>query len=276
MPAVIAAFPGATWNPAVNVPPEVQQDWESTDARIALVRGLLEICGPITGEMVKERIGITSGQATASLEALEGEGVVLRGRFTSPTPNATTEDESNLVIAAPDESGESRNFPSVTSTEWCHRRLLARIHRLTMDGLRKQIEPVGVDIFLRFLTRHQGVSWSHRRGGANGLFEVIAQLQGLDIPSVAWERDILPLRIENYQAEWLDELCLTGEVGWGRLFPPPRNPDKSRPMASLTRVAPISFVLREDAGWLGTRAPDLAVHRHCRDGPSQRRPRERG
>ena len=257
MPAVIAAFPDATWNPAVTVPAEVQQDWESTDARVALVRGLLEICGPISGEMVKERIGITSGQATASLEALEGEGVVLRGRFTALSSNATSDDETNLVIAAPDESGESRNFPSVTSTEWCHRRLLARIHRLTMDGLRKQIEPVGVDIFLRFLTRHQGVSWSHRRGGANGLFEVIAQLQGLDIPSVAWERDILPLRIENYQAEWLDELCLTGEVGWGRLFPPPRNPDKSRPMASLTRVAPISFFLREDAVWLGTRSPEL-------------------
>ena len=141
--------------------------------------------------------------------------------------------------------------------EWCHRRLLARIHRLTLDGLRKQIEPVGVEVFLRFLTRHHGVSWSHRRGGANGLFEVIAQLQGLDIPSVAWERDILPLRIENYQPEWLDELCLTGEVGWGRLFPPPRNPDKSRPMASLTRVAPISFFLREDAAWLSTLSPEL-------------------
>ncbi len=257
IPAVIAAFPDSTWNPAVTVPEEVQRDWETTDARVALVRGLLEICGPITGEMVKERIGITSGQATASLEALEGEGVVLRGRFTAPASKEMTDDKSSLVIEAPDESGESRNFPSVTSTEWCHRRLLARIHRLTMDGLRKQIEPVSVDVFLRFLTRHQGVSWSHRRGGSNGLFEVIAQLQGLDIPSVAWERDILPLRIENYQAEWLDELCLTGEVGWGRLFPPPRNPDKSRPMASLTRVAPISFFLREDAVWLGTRSPEL-------------------
>ena len=257
IPAVIVAFPDSKLNPAVTVPAEVQQDWETTDARVALVRGLLEICGPISGEMVKERIGITSGQATASLEALEGEGVVLRGRFSAPSSNVTNDDESNLVIEAPDESGESRNFPSVTRTEWCHRRLLARIHRLTMDGLRKQIEPVGVDIFFRFLTRHQGVSWSHRRGGANGVFEVIAQLQGLDIPSVAWERDILPLRIENYQAEWLDELCLTGEVGWGRLFPPPRNPDKSRPMASLTRVAPISFFLREDVVWLGTRSPEL-------------------
>ena len=117
-----------------------------------------------------------------------------------------------------------------------------------------------MEVFLRFLFRHHGVSESHRRGGANGLFEVIAQLQGLDIPSVAWERDILPLRIENYQPEWLDELCLTGEVSWGRLFPPARNPDTSRPMASLTRVAPISFFLREDAAWLSAYSPavDLA------------------
>jgi ATP-dependent Lhr-like helicase len=85
---------------------------------------------------------------------------------------------------------------------------------------------------------------------------VIGQLQGLDIPTVAWERDILPLRVTSYQSEWLDELCLTGEVGWMRFFPPPRNPEKSRPMASLTRVAPVSIFLRDDLPWLGIRAPD--------------------
>ena len=257
IPAVLAAFPEAELETSVTVPAEVRHDWESTDARVALVRGLLEICGPITGEAVSQRSGITIGQANAALEALEGEGLVLRGRFTPGIDHSTNPAGEKVVIAAPDESGDSRHFPSEGSTEWCHRRLLARIHRLTMDGLRKQIEPVGVDVFVRFLTRHHGVSWSHRRGGPNGLFEVIAQLQGLDIPSVAWERDILPLRIENYQPEWLDELCLTGEVGWGRLFPPPRNPDKSRPMASLTRVAPISFFLREDAVWLTARSPVL-------------------
>jgi ATP-dependent Lhr-like helicase len=256
IPAVLAAFPEATIEPAVTVPAEVRHDWESIDARIAMVRGLLETCGPITGEAASRRIGITASQANASLEALEGEGVVLRGRFTTPPAYGSNEADEKVVIDAPDESGESRNFPSESSTEWCHRRLLARIHRLTMEGLRKQIEPVQIDVFIRFLARHHGVAWSHRRGGANGLFEAIAQLQGLDIPSVAWERDILPLRLESYQPEWLDELCLTGEVGWGRLFPPPRNPDKSRPMASLTRVAPISMFLREDAGWVSARSPE--------------------
>jgi ATP-dependent Lhr-like helicase len=257
IPAVLAAFPEATLSPEVTVPAEVKQDWELTEARVALVRGLLEICGPITGEVVSERAGITKNQANAALEALEGEGVVLRGRFTAGSVHEAATVPPQQKLAPRDESDESRNFPSESSTEWCHRRLLARIHRLTMDGLRKQIEPVGVDVFIRFLTRHHGVSWSHRRGGANGLFEVIAQLQGMDIPSVAWERDLLPLRVENYQLEWLDELCLTGEVGWGRLFPPPRNPEKSRPIASLTRVAPVSFFLREDAPWLGFRSPEL-------------------
>lgn len=268
VPAVLAAFPDAVLEPAVTVPPEVRHDWESTDARVALVRGLLETCGPITGESASLRIGITCSQANAALEALEGEGVVLRGHFTKTNGDPIVESKADDRSQVTDElvetcashacgDDESRNFPSVSSTEWCHRRLLARIHRLTMDGLRKQIEPVGVDVFMRFLTRHHSVSWSHRRGGANGLFEVIAQMQGLHIPSIAWERDILPLRIENYRSEWLDELCLTGEVGWGRLFPPPRNPDKSRPMASLTRVAPISFYLREDSPWLCAKSPEI-------------------
>ena len=257
IPAVLAAFPSATLNPVVTPPAEVRHDWEATEARVALVRGLLEICGPITGEVVARRCGITVSQANAALEGLEGEGLVLRGQFTPDTYQAASQSDEKVVFAAPEESGESRNFPSQSTTEWCHRRLLARIHRLTMDGLRKQIEPVGVDVFIRFLTRHHGASWSHRRGGANGLFEVIAQLQGLDIPSVAWERDIFPIRLEKYQMEWLDELCLTGEVGWGRFFPPPRNLDKSRPMASLTRVAPVSFFLREDAGWIGARSPEF-------------------
>lgn len=195
-----------------------------------MVRGLLETCGPITTAAVAAGIGITVSQADAALESLEGEGILLRGKF---TPG-----RSNLA--------ETTQQPM----EWCHRRLLSRIHRLTMDGLRRQIEPVTVDVFMRFLFRHHGIIESHRREGSNGLFEAIGQLQGLDLPSVAWERDILPLRVTGYHSEWLDELCLTGEVGWMRLFPPPRIPDKSRPMASLTRVAPVSLFLREDLPWL--------------------------
>lgn len=238
VPAVQAAFPQATLKPSVTVPPEVRHDWDSIEARVSMVRGLLEFCGPITGPLVAERLGITVSQADACLEALEGEGVVLRGRFTPDD-----------AIVESDEPKEERPI------EWCHRRLLARIHRLTLDGLRKQIEPVTVEVYVRFLARHHGLMPSNRRAGSNGLYEAIAQLQGLDIPAVAWEREILPARVGHYKPALLDELCLTGEVGWGRLFPPPRNPDKSRPMASLTRVAPISLFLRTDSEWLTAKAP---------------------
>ncbi|MBC7968399.1 MAG: DEAD/DEAH box helicase, partial [Fuerstia sp.] len=193
----------------------------------------------------------------------EGEGILLRGKFTPPSatqPDAVSVDESCLAYDAENRSPVVPDPDAkVRTTEWCHRRLLSRIHRLTMDGLRRQIEPVPVDVFMRFLFRHHGIVETHRREGSNGLFEVIGQLQGLDIPSVAWERDILPLRVTGYRAELLDELCLTGEVGWARFFPPPRNPDKSRPMASLTRVAPVSIFLREDLPWLASRAPALEV-----------------
>lgn len=259
IPAVVAAFPAAVLEPVVTVPQGVKLDWDSTDARVAMVRGLLETCGPLTTEAAAARIGITVSQTDAALEALEGEGILLRGKFTPPAASWSddaTVNESSLHYDAEDPSTVVHDSDAKTRvTEWCHRRLLSRIHRLTMDGLRRQIEPVPVDVFMRFLFRHHGVVESHRREGSNGLFEVIGQLQGLDIPSVAWERDILPLRVTGYQSEMLDELCLTGEVGWARFFPPPRNPDKSRPMASLTRVAPVSIFLREDLPWLASRAP---------------------
>ena len=278
VPAVMAAFPDAVLEPAVDVPLGVKSEWENTEARVTMVRGLLEICGPVTTEEAARRIGITLSQADAALESLEGDGVVLRGHFTSRSflPERTFEQSSNDTVAnvqetSPGYSDSDDNRSQVaagrevhsgrmdlleTPIEWCHRRLLARIHRLTMDGLRRQIEPVSVEVFMRFLFRHHGVVESHRREGMNGLFEAIGQLQGLDIPSVVWERDILPLRIASYRTEWLDELCLTGEVGWMRLFPPARNPEKSRPMASLTRIAPMSIYLREDLRWLADRAPD--------------------
>ena len=126
---------------------------------------------------------------------------MLRGRF---TPSETPEDFSGTSDAV-----------AGAEIEWCHRRLLARIHRLTIDGLRKQIEPVGVATYWRFLAGHHGLLPEHPEIGANGLFDVITMLQGIDAPTVAWERDLLPSRVAAYQPQWLDELCLTGDVGLG-------------------------------------------------------------
>ncbi len=103
---------------------------------------------------------------------------------------------------------------------------------------------------MRYLTRHQMLWPESRRSGSNAVYDVITQLQGLDIAAAAWESDILPLRVAEYKREWLDELSLTGEVTWGRLYPPARDPEKARPNASLTRVAPVSICLREDLPWL--------------------------
>lgn len=267
LPAARAAYPGGTLARDLPIPAGIKTDWTDIDARIALVRGYLDFCGPTTAEFVADLLCLTANQVFACLEYMEGEGVVLRGRFTpnlrgaessAPTQDSATELFENTndgAVPPPAEAAES----AAPLVEWCHRRLLARIHRLTMEGLRREIQPIDVDTFIRFLTRHHGVLPGNRLSGANGVYQVLSQMQGLDIPSISWERDILPGRVDKYQAEWLDELCLAGEVGWGRLFPPKRDPERSRPMASLTRVAPISIFLREDLVWLTSQSPKLDI-----------------
>lgn len=225
LPAARAAFPNANVEPPVAVPGSVRHDWESIEAKLAIVRGLIETSGPVTAESIAATTSFSLGQTNALLEALEGEGVVLRGTF---TPREEAED----VV------------------EWCHRRLLSRIHRLTLDGLRKQIEPVGVPTLIRFLARHQAIDPDTKRSGANGLFDVISMLQGLDLSAGAWESEVLSLRLRDYDPAWLDELCLTGEIGWGRLSPPKQTSDKPKRSTGVTRAAPISLFLREDLPWL--------------------------
>ncbi|MBD3674041.1 MAG: DEAD/DEAH box helicase [Planctomycetaceae bacterium] len=221
----LAVYPEATPDPEVTLPEQLKTEHTSIEARLAIIRGWIETSGPVTAESLAERIGMTVSQVNATLEALEGEGIVLRGQFTP------TDDKERPV-------------------EWCHRRLLARIHRLTLDGLRKQISPVGVPTFIRFLARHQGIDPSTKRSSANGLFEIISMLQGLDLSATAWEESVLPLRVKDYDPGWLDELCLTGEIGWGRLSPPKQDADNPTPSRGVTRAAPLTIWLREDLHWL--------------------------
>jgi ATP-dependent Lhr-like helicase len=173
------------------------------------------------------KLGLPAWLAEAALLRLEGSGEILRGHF---TPGLA--------------SGE---------IEWCNRRLLARIHRLTLGRLRREIAPVTSAQFVRFLCRWQHVSTGTRLHGVEGLFAIIRQLQGYEISAAAWESEILPRRVVGYKPEDLDRLCLSGEVAWGRLTP--RHPDTSgeTPVARRvrpTRVAPLSIFLREDSAWL--------------------------
>jgi ATP-dependent helicase Lhr and Lhr-like helicase len=257
IPAVLAMFPESPLQPEIQVPDGVRLEWNNVDGRVATMRGLLETSGPLTHEEAARRTGTKPKQAFAALEALEGEGIVLRGKFREParSPSIEEANEAPLTLTLSPQGGEGTSSGSSSAdeqTEWCHRRLLSRIHRLTMQGLRQQIQPVSADVFIRFLTHHHGLTAKTRRAGVNGLFEAVSLLQGYDLSAVCWERDVLPARVEGYRAAWLDELCLSGEVAWGRLFPPKREADSP---ALLTRVVPVSLFLRSDLGWLATETP---------------------
>lgn len=157
--------------------------------------------------------------------------------------------------------------------QWCARRLLARIHGYTQNRLRREIEPVSAQDFMRFLLRWQHVTPTTRRQGRAGLLAIVDQLQGFELAAGAWEEAVLPARVEQYKRQWLEDLCLLGEVVWGRLAlrtassedAPPR-----RGASTPSRATPVTFALREDLPWLlrvarGDAAPGEPEHGAARD-----------
>jgi len=196
------------------------------DATFALVTGWMQHSGPVTSNQLGDALGIPAIEVDKSLLRLEASGAVLRGKFTDP---ATPE------------------------TEWCDRRLLARIHRLTLGKLRNEIQPVSAAQFMRWLLRWQHVAPSTQLLGERGTLEALRQLQGYEAPANAWERQILARRVANYDPKILDQLCLTGAVGWGRLSPHPALLDDSHEGTRRvipTSVAPITFFVREESEWM--------------------------
>ena len=134
--------------------------------------------------------------------------------------------------------------------------MLARIHRLTLGRLRREIEPVNARDFMRFLYHWQHVKPGTQLHGPDGALHVIKQLQGYEMSAAAWEGDVLRRRVGKYAPELLDQLCLSGEVVWGRLSPHPAFDDQERGKNGTarrvrpTRSAPVALFLREDAPWL--------------------------
>ena len=199
----------------------------------ALLRGVMDCSGPASVTTLAARLALPEARIEAALTLLEAEGLVLQGRFRRP-------------------SGAS------DPPEWCHRRVLARIHRLTLARLRCESAPVSAAGFLEFLAGWQHLTLEARLHGPRGVREVISQLQGLEAPAAAWESQILPLRITGYRRDWLDENCLSGEVVWGRTSLPEANGGSTaRVPARPTRAAPIGLLLRSDLGrWLRPRKAD--------------------
>jgi ATP-dependent Lhr-like helicase len=196
------------------------------EALTEVLRGWLESSGPVTIAQLASRFAADSSAIEMALVRLETEGQLLRGRFRG-------EDE-----------------------EWCNRRVLARIHRLTLGQLRREIEPVSTAEYVRFLYRWQHVTPASRLHGIDGTLQIIKQLEGYEIPAAAWEASILPSRIAGYKREYLDKLCYSGEIMWGRLSPHPalaQDPSTSSGQAAErkrrirpTKLAPISLFKRED------------------------------
>src|SRR6184192_2990579 len=217
LPMLEAVFPGAKCEPALSVPARDRaKGWTREEAVRELVRGRLEAVGPTTAADVARSLGVAVADVDFALGALEHEGFVLRGRFT----------------------------PGAAELEWCERRLLARIHRYTLDRLRQEIEPVTAADFMRFLLRWQRVAPDARAEGPEGLGAVLELLDGYEVPAGAWETDVLPARLGDYDPLWLDGLCLSGEIAWGRLSPAsPSNGGGHK--AGPIRTTPIALFRRE-------------------------------
>ena len=227
-------FPTAQFEVA---PPELpSRNPSRDDALLAMVNGWMMHSGPTNSTALSYLLGLARTEVEQALLRLEAAGAVLRGNFTG---NAAGNDPHDC--------------------EWCERRLLSRIHHLTLASLRKQIEPVTAAQYMRWLLRWQRVAPRSQAAGERGLFEVLRQLQGFEIPANAWERSILSARVNNYDPGHLDQLCLTGAVGWGRLSPHPATLEDSgetRRRVVPTSVAPITLFVREDADWMEPRSSE--------------------
>lgn len=220
-----------------------------SDAVHSVVQGWMQHVGPVTAAQLAASLHLQPEEVLQAMLRLEASGTVLRGWYsmTRPSDGNSSLEDSRLA----------------TSVEWCERRLLARIHRLTLGRLRKEIEPVTPAQFMRWLLRWQHLEPGSQVTGERGVHEVVQQLQGFEIPANAWERHVLAQRVRGYDPEVLDELCLTGAVGWGRLSPHPATIEASTEGRRVRRVvptsvAPITFFLREESDWMAMN-PHLGV-----------------
>jgi ATP-dependent Lhr-like helicase len=225
MPEWLAIHPET--QTSLSAPPSRQKTWTRAAALIETIRGRMTFVGPTTAAALAASMSIEEAEADGALVALESEGAVLRGQF---TPSFF---RHRSAVAAP--------------TEWCDRRLLARIHRYTIQRLRAEIEPVSAADFMRFLFQWQHVAPSAKLRGIEGLQRVLTQLDGFEVPASAWEKSVLPSRVDAYEASMLDMLCLTGEIGWARL---------SRATSSIVNATSIALFLRAHTeAWQSLRDP---------------------
>ena len=224
LPQILAIYAAAKLIPLIGAPESFVQPWTFETALVEVLRGRLEGLGPVTVPVLAQSCGLTMNEIESGLLQLEAEGFVIRGQFT----------------------------PGGSETEWSARRLLARIHSYTLNRLRQEIEPVSTADFMRYLLAWQKVAPDHQMEGAESLRAVVEQLEGFEAPAAAWEGELLPARLVEYDPAWLDAVCLSGEIVWARLTPPSSNRQNSEPGnerargAAPVRNTPIALLRRRN------------------------------
>jgi ATP-dependent Lhr-like helicase len=151
-----------------------------------IVQSHLELTGPTTASEIAGELGLAPREVQAALSHVESSGFALRGRFR----------------------------PDAREDEYCERRILARIHRLTLNQLRREIEPVAPAQFIDFLTYYHCLQPDTKKRGVSGLYAVIQQLSGFWAAAQPWEQEILSARVSDFHLGLLDELTRAGRVSW--------------------------------------------------------------
>ncbi len=216
-------------------------DWAATERRsmaetvadddeavAECVRGHLDVAGPVTEEQLVGTDPLPGGAPCGA------PLTVLRLR---------------TGLARLEAEGSAIHLPD---GRWCARHLLVRLHAASRSRRRRAVTPASVADFVRFLGHWQHLAPGTQLEGRAGLLVAIEQLQGVEVPAGDWETHVLSARVAGYDPRWLDELCLSGEVAWGRLTPrPDRDVDEPGRRGSSTPspATPLALVRREDLPW---------------------------
>jgi ATP-dependent Lhr-like helicase len=159
---------------------------EPTVARREILARWLALAGPVTVEEVRERYGWPAEWIEKRIAEWEGSGKLVRGRFRR----------------------------DIEGPEWCSRRVVELARKRALAALRKQIQAVDLPSFAAFLQRWQHLDPREHLDGASGVGAIIEQLTGLPRAPGAWERDIIPGRLDRYDPAWLAQLASGGAIVW--------------------------------------------------------------
>ncbi len=240
-----AIHPQASLTPPIDSPASyARETWTCEDALLEVLRGRLDGVGPTTIDELAASLSLPLNKIEQALARLEGEGFAMQGSFTPGTRGSSPTVREGVEVAGRDAGEPQARMPAL-QTEWCSRRLLARIHSYTLNRLRKEIEPVSAADFLRFLFVWQKVAPDHQVEGPESVASILDQLEGFEAPAGSWESEILPARLADYDPAWLDALCLSGKLTWLRLSQPRLSPEKTS-NSSPVRSTPVVLLSRKN------------------------------